>query len=118
MKVIGKIFSYVGKGQGKKALAKQIKVIGGDILDVRHLPKDVVRGWKMGARVAKSQNQSIFSGLKTRGAGVVRKGIIPHLPGVTAATTCWIPMIGATEGGYFLGVWLRKILLRKMGKIL
>ena len=93
---------------GKNAFKTQIKTIGKDIIGVYHAPVDIYKGWKVGGRVAKANKQSIFTGIKTRGVGAIRKGVAPHLPGLTAASTCWIPCPGSTESGYIIGRWLRK----------
>ena len=85
-----------------------IKTIFKDIYNVRKMPKH-------GANIAKRQNQSIFTGVKTRAKEATKRGVIPHLPAVTAMFTCWIPFPGMTSSGYALGTWLRKIISKKLG---
>ena len=92
-----------------------IKTIFKDIYDVRKMPKNVYTGWKHGANIAKRQKQSIFTGVKTRAKEATKRGVIPHLPAVTAMFTCWIPFPGMTSSGYALGTWLRKIISKKLG---
>lgn len=98
----------------KKAI-RSARIVGKDIAATRKMPANLRNGWKEGAQIARNNNQSIFTGIKTRAKEATKKGVVPHLPGLTALTMCWIPLPGMTESGYFIGRWLKKILSRKLG---
>ena len=105
MKVLRKIYTH---------MRRQARIIGTDIVATRNFPKDLKKGWKEGAQIAKSKNQSIFTAVGTKAKEATKQGIVPHLPGLTALSMCWIPMVGMTESGYLIGRLLRKALSKKL----
>ncbi len=84
---------------GYRSFKKEIKNIKG-------MPSDIKQGYQQGARLAKMQNKDSFS-YKTQ--GVIRKGIIPHLPEILGVVTALIPIPGISIGSIYVGKKFQKI---------
>ena len=95
MGIIGKIAKF--------ALGES-KTMAKDILKVMRLPVDVGKGYKQGARLSRIQNKnSIFTGLKNRSVGVLRKGIAPHMGGIFGIVSYPIPVPLVSTAFYYIG---------------
>ena len=82
-----------------RGLKKEIKKIEG-------MPSDIKQGYRQGARLAKIKNTDSFS-YKTH--GIIRKGIIPHLPEILGVITALIPIPGISIGSIYVGKKFQKI---------
>ncbi len=91
-------------GAVTKFVIKESKSMAMDILKVLRLPVDVGKGYKQGARLSRIQkNNSIFTGMKNRSVGVLRKGIAPHMGGIFGIVSYPIPVPGVSTAFYYIG---------------
>ncbi len=66
-----------------------------DLINVKHMPKDVSEAWKSGSSV------------KTKARKAYRNGVKPHLPGVLAYIGTVVPLPLAQPFGYVMGQVLK-----------
>lgn len=102
---IGKVISN-GYEKTKAASKEATK----EIFDVANMPKDIKNGFQYGRRLSKIQKATPCDTFVTVGRSMLRKGVIPHLPGIFAGLGFAIPVIGANPAGFALGKVLKKAL--------
>ena len=102
---IGKVIS---NGYEKtKAASKEASK---EIFGVANMPKELKNGFQYGRRLSKIQKATPCDTFVTVGRSMLRKGVIPQLPGTFAVFGFAIPIIGANPAGFALGRVLRKAL--------
>lgn len=92
-----------------KPIAKHSKVALKDAKNCRFIARDISTGIKQGSRLARMQNQSIFSQVGTQSISVARQAN-KHLPGILAALA--IPTIVPSALSYAAGKVLQKYLAK------
>ncbi len=105
MTKIGKVIST---GYEKtKAVSKEAKQ---EVFGVANMPRDIKNGFQYGYRLSKIQKGTPCDTFVTVGRSMLRKGLIPHLPGLLAGLGFAVPVIGANPAGFALGKVLKKAL--------
>ena len=74
------------------------------------MPRDIKNGFQYGYRLSKIQKGTPCDTFVTVGRSMLRKGLIPHLPGILAGLGFAVPVIGANPAGFALGKFLKKAL--------
>lgn len=105
MTKISKIVSY-GYRQ-TKALSKTATK---EVIGVGKLPLDVKTGYQTAKRLAEIKEKTPIQKTQAIGTGIIRMGIVPHLPGILAGVGTVIPVLGSSAAGLAIGKILQKAL--------
>lgn len=107
MAAISKIISY-GYRQTKALSVEATK----EVIGVAKIPADMRLGYQCGKRLSGINKAGTGKTVKTIGTGVLRKGVVDHLPGILAGVGTIIPWLGTSAMGLVLGKVMRKSLRR------
>lgn len=108
---MSKITKIVSNGYTKSKI--MTKEATKEVLGVAHMPKEMQKGFEYGLRLSKIQKGTPCDTFVTVGRSVLRKGVVPYLPGLLAGIGLAVPVIGANPAGLVIGRFLKKA-LRKL----
>lgn len=89
-----------------KILDSGVRSLKKEFRNIKSMPSDIRQGYLQGARLAKIQKGDSFS---CKSKGVLRRGIIPHIPEILGIITSFIPIPGISVGSIYVGKKFLKI---------
>lgn len=107
MAAVSKILTY-GIERTKTLSAGAAK----EVLGVAKIPSDIRLGYQCGKRLSEIKKAGSRKTAGNIGTGMLRKGVVDHLPGIMAGLGTAAPIIGTGALGLVIGKFMQRVIRR------